>query len=409
MFSKNFLPRVAKFAKQPVNWQSRAFASYNIPYAKKLQNTEQQKPKKIEDFEKINRIYTHANRHEIWLSKDKEGKQFVLKNVALSEIELKRIDDALSEQAMETGQPPTMAERPTPEELRFRAEIEAFASDLVKLLAPGHTPDNVFVVTDEGQKEFFIASEFIENYKSLYSIEKEVDPDKMFFVNDDGHTMLRLSETPDIAVKIYGRIRTKLTLDVARETDDNPENIGIKIEKNPDGSVNTDIRHAIKSIDHEFCLRRNVSSISPFPEAIKIAKGQGYSVFPEMDLNHLINIKNRSQVRKESLNHISEIFLDATSIKELFFKHFSRDYGSKCKEKIKDINEGLTRKGAAYIAANTLVENRWNGTEEHADLIFKERYGKEYAKLEPTSIYILEKQYRTNTDKTEISAGTHTR
>jgi len=345
----------------------------------------------IEDFSfnEDTRIFTTWNRHNLWLADHSNGKKFVLKEMN---------GDAIWRQARESGASMNSFGSPE-EEDKFRAETEAFLSAFMRKLAPEHSPKSVevvFGVDDEGQKKYYVASEFQENYLDFNSL--DIKDKKRFFVGEKGETRLLLSTDPDKSIAIYGRIATKLALNATREWDDNPENIGVIC--NPaevSNENNPDKRYPVFSIDHEISedlIKRPKTSHEIFGMAKKVASGKGFSVYSFMDLNHL-QIAAREDVRMESVKHTSNVFREQYLSPDIFMERLSRDYSPEYQQKIYNIGINLQERGAVFAAANTLIQNNWDGSEEHSHKIFQDKYGGKYLRLSHYNIWNIESGKQT--------------
>jgi hypothetical protein len=343
----------------------------------------------ISDFTKNEQIFTEYNRHELYHATHSSGKEFVLKKMNANHI---------WNLAQESNVPIELLGCPE-EETKFLAETEAFLSSFMQKLAPEHTPNSVRVVLgqEEGVKEYYVASEFKDNYISFNSL--EIKGKEKFFVGDKGETRLLLSIEPFKHIAIYGRIHTKLAVNAIVEWDDNPENLGVICDPSKINMID-DLakKHPIFSIDHEageeLCRQPDARAAKIFETAKAIALGHSFSIYGCMDLNHL-QIARREEVRKESVKHIYNVFKEQFLSPDLFQIKLSRDYTPNYQEKIYNIGGNLQIKGATFAAANALIQNGWDKSNEHADSIFKEKYSRNYNILNQHHIWAIE----TNRDQ----------
>ncbi|MCD6035097.1 MAG: hypothetical protein K0R63_838 [Rickettsiales bacterium] len=305
---------------------------------------------------------------------------------------IKRItptDEAFYEELREKGSSIEDLEylKSKPENYMFATEREAFGSALMRRLSPNDSPVHVDTVVDH-QNNYYIASHFIEGFKSFAEIFEGQDvysefyDEERFFIGEEGETRLWLNKQKGEHVAITGRIWNKLALNAAGEGDQNLRNIGIQLLPNRD--PNEPCR--VKTIDHEACLQFPEAKVPAHIGAKKIARGESFTVHAPLNLNHL-HIKKRHEAREKAVSHITNVFYEEKEIKQLFFEYFSTNYPLEIKKQIQEIGQALQSKAAAFSLANALLTARWDETDKHADHIFKKLLGPNYESLSRQEVW----------------------
>lgn len=353
-------------------------------------------PANIKDVEFTREFFPAAGRHKVYEGV-LNGKYYVFKNVRLScEYPGK---ESLSQRmaTFRAGMVLAEANEPvTEEELKFRAEIEMFAGLLGSLFSgKAHVPEEHFTAIeekDDGTKEYWIVSSYIEGYKSIADIMNEGGGDNIFNFGNDGKTYLSMNGDESKKHHVVGLKAALYFLNLIGESDTNPENIGIDEEKR------------ISIIDPELAFRYS----SRFHEVLRVAKnlvsGNFKTPFEEMNIGDpKDNPKNKHRIeniRFEAISTIANGLMDYQNIYDAFNQSFSRDYSKGYKEVIAETLNNFHTKGTSFLIAHRLVVNgykaQYETKEENdnvADEILKNVYGNNWKLLEkhPEKIYEIEK------------------
>lgn len=364
------------------------------------------------DFERIKRFTTKNKRHEVWLCEDKKtGDKVILKNTRLHN---DFIESMAWEQVQNGGGDFDSAFSQiksginfSNQELRFLAEKEAFTTALMRLLTlflkETAVPEYTFTAHNFNPEnpDYFVGWKYIEKY-TPFGVLPTING-QHFTSGSRGETRLFINEKPVISVETVGRIAHKLALGIIEERDKNiDENFGLgetletlqKIIKDAKAGIMPDEKtvYVLVSIDHEMAEFEEREKTSVLTASQNIASGKSQSAFAEIDLNHL-EIANRLEARKKSVAHSAKILTDKNIVPALMHQKFSHDYAPEYKQKIRHISDGLYVEARNYAAANTLLQNKWDGTKEHAETLLQKRYGKDYNELSPQDFVARERGF----------------